>query len=376
MSFGARARIRLGALQHNFSLLKEAAGGARICSVIKANAFGHGLLAVARGLPQTDSFAVARLSEARVLRDNGIDKPVVLLAGVLTAADLRQALQLDCELVVHNRRQLELFEALPAGTATVWLKVDTGMHRLGIDPTDAAEYLARLRACRAVREVRLMSHLAKADDTGDPMTRNQLESFGRLAADFAGDISVANSAAILGWREACAELPGAASRVWVRPGIALYGISPFPNRCGRDLGLQPVMDFESHLIAVKPVRKGATVGYGASWRAQSDTLVGIVSAGYGDGYPRFLPSGTPVIVNNRRVPVAGTISMDMLAVELGPGAGDQPGDTVLLWGDGLPAEEVAACAGTIAYQLICGVTHREASVAIPARPAADAGNLS
>ncbi|HSD68171.1 MAG TPA: alanine racemase [Woeseiaceae bacterium] len=367
MSFGARVRIRLGALQHNFSLLKEAAGGARICSVIKANAFGHGLLTVARGLPQSDSFAVARLSEARVLRDNDIDKPVVLLAGVMNADDLKEALRLDCELVVHNRQQLELLEALPAGAATVWLKVDTGMHRLGIDPTDAPAYLARLRACRAVRELRLMSHLANADNTSDPMTARQLACFRQVAADFPGDVSVANSAAILGWPEARAALSAEPSRVWVRPGIALYGISPFPNRCGNELGLQPVMEFESHLIAVKSVKEGAAVGYGGNWRAPRDTVVGIVSAGYGDGYPRFLPSGTPVLVNDRRVPLIGTISMDMLAVELGPDAEDQPGDTVLLWGARLPAEEVAACAGTIAYQLICGVTHRESSEVIPAQ---------
>lgn len=365
MSFGARIRIRLGALQHNFSLLKATVGGARICSVIKANAFGHGLLTVARGLAETDSFAVARLSEARMLRDNGIDKPVVLLAGVVCADDLQLALRLDCELVVHNRLQLELLEASGPGAATVWLKVDTGMHRLGISPADAADYLARLRACRAVREVRLMSHLANADNTSDPMTTRQLQYFSRVVADFAGDISVANSAAILGWREACGLASADTSRIWVRPGIALYGISPFPKQCGADLGLKPVMDFESHLIAVKSVKTGDAVGYGGTWKAQQDTVIGIVSAGYGDGYPRFLPSGTPILINRRRVPLAGTVSMDMLAVDLGPGAVDQPGDTVLLWGDELPAEEVAACAGTIAYQLICGVTHRETAEVIP-----------
>lgn len=365
MSFGARIRIRLGALQHNFSLLKDTAGGARICAVIKANAFGHGLLAVARGLPETDSFAVARLSEARMLRDNGIEKPVVLLAGVMTADDLRVALQLDCELVVHNRQQLELLDASGPGAATVWLKVDTGMHRLGIDPSEVAGYLKRLRSCRAVREVRLMSHLANADNTADPMTTRQLHSFNRVAADFAGDISVANSAAILGWREACG-LASDTSRTWVRPGIALYGISPFPKYRGADLGLRPVMQFESHLIAVKPVGKGDAVGYGGTWKAHQDTIIGIVSAGYGDGYPRFLPSGTPIVVNGRRAPLVGIVSMDMLAIDLGPDAVDKPGDTVVLWGDELPAEEVAACAGTIAYQLICGVTHRETSEIIPA----------
>lgn len=366
MNFGARIRIRLGALQHNFSFLKDAAGGAKMCAVIKANAFGHGLVAVARGLPETDSFAVARLSEARMLRDNGIDKPVVLLAGVMSADELQLAFRLDCELVVHNRPQLELLEACGRGAATVWLKIDSGMHRLGIDPSDAADYLTRLRSCRAVREIRLMSHLANADNTADPMTTRQLQSFNRVAADFAGDISVANSAAILGWREACGLASPDTSRIWVRPGIALYGISPFPKRRGTDLGLRPVMQFESHLIAVKPVAKGAKVGYGGAWKAPHDTIIGIVSAGYGDGYPRFLPSGTPILVNGRRVPLVGIVSMDMLAVDLGPNAVDRPADTVILWGDELPAEEVAACAHTIAYQLICGITHRETSEIIPA----------
>jgi alanine racemase len=365
VSFGARIRIRLGALQHNFSLLKDAAGGARICSVIKANAFGHGLLTVARGLPETDSFAVARLAEARMLRDNGIDKPVVLLAGVTSADDLQVALRLDCELVVHNRLQLELLEASGPGAAIVWLKVDTGMHRLGINPSDAPDYLKRLRVCHAVREVRLMSHLANADNTSDPMTTRQMQCFNKVAEDFIGDVSVANSAAILGWPEACGIASADTSRVWVRPGIALYGISPFPRRHGADLGLRPVMEFESHLISVKPVRKDDPVGYGGTWKAQQDTIIGIVSAGYGDGYPRFLPTGTPVLVNGRRVRLVGTVSMDMLAVDLGPDAADLPGDTVILWGDKLPAEEVAASASTIAYQLICGVTHRETSEVIP-----------
>lgn len=366
MSFGARIRIRLGALQHNFSQLKVAAGGARICSVIKANAFGHGLLVVARGLPDTDSLAVARLSEARMLRDHGIEKPVVLLAGVLTPDDLRHALNLDCELVVHNRLQLDMLEAAGPGSATVWLKVDTGMHRLGIDPDDVDEYLARLRRCRAVRDVRLMTHLGNADNTADPTTTLQLQRFTRVAADFAGDTSVANSAAILGWGEACGLASPDTSKIWVRPGIALYGISPFSAQCGADLGLQPVMEFESRLIAIKPVKNGDAVGYGGTWKANGDTTIGIVSAGYGDGYPRFLPSGTPIRVNDRRVPLVGIVSMDMLAVDLGQGATERPGDPVVLWGNELPAEEVAACAGTIAYQLICGVTHREPGEVIPA----------
>lgn len=374
MSFSARIRIRLGALQHNFTVLKNAADGAAICAVIKANAFGHGILTIARGLPDADSFAVARLSEAQVLRDDGIDKPIVLLAGVVSHADLLSAVALGCEIVVHNRQQLELIESIGAASAVVWLKVDTGMHRLGVNVQDTAEFLARLNACKAVVEVRLMTHLAIADDTSHPMTAKQIQQFLAVAANFPGDLSIANSAALLGWQELLRTGKRGGSRVWVRPGIALYGISPFPQRTGADFGLQPVMQFESRLIAVKPVSKGDHVGYGGAWTAMQDTAIGIVSAGYGDGYPRFLPSGTPVLVNGRRVPLAGIVSMDMLAVDLGPGSADAPGDPVILWGDGLPAEEVAAHAGTIAYQLICGVTHREAAEVIPAGiPASTAG---
>jgi alanine racemase len=369
VSFGARVKIRLGALQHNFTLLQKAAGSARICAVVKANAFGHGLLTVARNLPGADSFAVARLTEARALRDDGIGKPIVLLAGVMTPEDLRDALDLGCEIVVHTRPQLELLESFGSAAAVVWLKVDTGMHRLGVGVAEFDGFLRRLRSCQAVDEVRLMTHLAKADDAGDPMTAEQVRKFNTIAADFAGDISVANSAALLRGAAAHAiELPQGA-RVWVRPGIALYGISPFPGQHGVDLGLRPVMQFESVLIAVKPVEKGEPVGYGGSWIADQDTIIGIVSAGYGDGYLRSLPSGTPVVVNGRRVPLAGTVSMDMLAVDLGPGAQERSGDSVILWGDDLPAEEVAAYANTIAYQLVCGVTYREPGEVIPPLPA-------
>ncbi|MDH4047433.1 MAG: alanine racemase [Gammaproteobacteria bacterium] len=366
MSFGARIRIRLGALQHNFTILRNAAGAAKICAVVKANAFGHGLLTITRNLPDVDSFAVARLSEARTLRDDGNKKPIVLLAGVLTNDDLRQALHLDCEIVVHNLSQLEALEAFGPAAATVWLKVDTGMHRLGVFPEDVESCVERLRACPAVKSTRLMSHLANADDPDDPMTSTQLRRFDEIAGKFSGDISIANSAAILAPGRHAAVKARAGSNVWVRPGIALYGVSPLKGHCGADLGLQPVMEFESHLVAVKLVRKGEPVGYGGTWTAGQDTAIGIVSAGYGDGYSRFLPSGTPVLVNGRRVPLAGTVSMDMLAVDLGPASRDKAGDNVLLWGGDLPVEEVAANAGTIAYQLICGVTHREPAVVVPA----------
>jgi alanine racemase len=233
------------------------------------------------------------------------------------------------------------------------------MHRLGITPADAPEFIDCLRSCAAVGEVRLMTHLANADRPDHPRNTEQMRCFAKLLAGFEGAVSIANSAALLGG----ARLPGWITverpNLWVRPGIALYGISPFVGQTGRELGLEPVMEFESRLVAVKPVAQGQTVGYGDTWAAARDTMIGIVSAGYGDGYSRFLPSGTPVLVSGRRVAVAGTISMDMFAVDLGPDAADRVGAPVLLWGRDLAVEEVAAAAGTIAYQLVGGITYRE-----------------
>lgn len=364
MSFGARARIQLEALDHNFAVLRKAAGAAKITAVVKANAFGHGILPISRRLAEADSLAVARLTEVALLRQNGITKPIVLMSGVVTTQELQKAIELECEIVVHDRRQLELLESHARARVIAWLKVDTGMRRLGILPADAPGYIARLRSCAAVGEVRLMTHLANADRPQDPKTATQLSCFEPVLAAFDGAVSIANSAALLGCTELLDKVYSSHPDFWVRPGIALYGISPFAGKTGRDLGLKAVMEFESRLVAVKPVAKGQSVGYGGTWTAGRDTVIGIVSAGYGDGYSRFLPSGTPVLVSGRRVELAGTISMDLLAVDLGPGALDRVGDPVLLWGSDLPVEEIAAAAGTIAYQLVCGVTHREPGITV------------
>ena len=362
MSFGARALIRLGALSHNLAVIKKAAPGAAIMAVVKANAYGHGLAVVAGALSDADSFAVARLAEAQVLRDAGIRQPIVILAGVYSAAELLQSSKLECELVVHSESQIEMLEAHPELSATAWLKLDTGMNRLGFPVSEAQALVSRLNGCPAVSELRLMTHLANADDTSDPKTEQQLSKFAAVARSFQGDISIANSGGIFGWPQAVQpEYLGPTSRVWVRPGISLYGVSPYPEKNGTDLGLQPVMQFESKLVAVRPVSRGATVGYGGKWAAEHDTVLGVVSAGYGDGYTRYLPSGTPVFINGRRVPLAGVVSMDIAVVDLGPSATDRVGDVVELWGDAIPVEEVSRQAGSMAYQLVCGVMNREAS---------------
>lgn len=362
MSFGARALIRLDALSHNLSVIKDFAPDAAVMAVVKANAYGHGLSVVARALTEADSFAVARLSEAIELRVAGIKQAIVLLSGVYSGQDLQEACDAGCELVVHNDCQVELLESFKGSQVTVWLKIDTGMNRLGFRVSQAAALIRRLRRLTCVRELRLMTHLANADNRNDATTNSQLALFERIASDFAGEISIANSGGIFGWPESIRPhyLPSS-SRVWVRPGIALYGVSPFPEVNGHDLGLRPVMKFESRLVAVKPIRKGERVGYGGLWQAQCDSVLGIVSAGYGDGYTRYLPSGTPVLINGRTVPLAGAVSMDTAAVDLGSDSADKVGDPVILWGEGNPVEEIARQVGSMAYQLVCGVMHREDS---------------
>jgi alanine racemase len=209
-----------------------------------------------------------------------------------------------------------------------------------------------------------MTHLANADNVQDDTTLSQIDQFRTVVDGFDGHISIANSAGILGWEKYLEVFAGQRGndRLWVRPGLALYGISPFADQCGADLGLRPAMQFTSRLIAVKALGKGEAVGYGGTWQAERDTVLGIVAAGYGDGYSRFIPAGSPVIVNDRRVNIAGLVSMDLTAVDLGPEATDKVGDPVLLWGDELPVEEVARNAGTISYQLVCGISNRENSV--------------
>jgi alanine racemase len=367
VSFGARALIRLGALRHNLDVLKSAAPAARIMAVIKANAYGHGLVPVALHLEAADSLAVARLPEALLLRESGIDKPVVLLAGVATGEELRVAFDQGFELVVHDIAQVDMLEREAGSRGTVWLKVDTGMNRLGFAPAAAPQLLDRLAAAAAVRELRLMTHFASADELDNPVTESQLEAFVPVTRNFSGAVSIANSPALLGWPQVVdtrARL-GFIGDFWIRPGISLFGISPFAGCTGRELGLKPVMQFEARLIAVKPLHAGASVGYKGAYVSERDSKLGIIAAGYGDGYTRHLRSGTPVLLNGRRVPLVGNVSMDMCAVDLGEGATDRVGDIATLWGDNLPVEEVAPWADAIPYELVCGVMNREDSEIVP-----------
>jgi len=315
-------------------------------------------LPIARAAAEADALAVARVHEGLALRDAGIVQPVVVLQGAMTREEVQAAAEHGLQLVVHGEAQVEWLEAAPRGEAIAWLKVDTGMRRLGVEPAAADALSARLSAAPAVAEVRLMTHLANADERDDPQTGRQLDCFAQLLEGFDGQFSIANSAGLLAWPEAVRAEPDA-TRSWVRAGIALYGVSPFPASQGSELGLRAAMDFEARLIAVKPIRAGEAVGYGGFWRAPRDTLLGIVAAGYGDGYSRYLPSGTPLLVAGRAASLAGRISMDSAAVDLGPDSAASVGDRVILWGEDLPVETIAARAGTIPYTLLTGITHRE-----------------
>ncbi len=352
MTRPVRARIDLKALQHNFQQARRAAPDSKVMAVVKANAYGHGAVMVARALKTAEAFAVASVEEALQLREAGVSQPLVLLEGVFAADELEAAANHDLQLVVHDLQQVEWLEqARLSAPLVLWLKVDTGMHRLGLRPEQAVEAHRRLAALVAGRgsSLCLMSHLACADEPAHPFNDEQLAVFSALPI---GGVprSLANSAALLSRSDMQFD--------WVRPGIMLYGASPFAPSADRQVDLQAAMSLESRLIAVHPRRKGEAIGYGQAWTCPQDMPVGVVAAGYGDGYPRHAPSGMPVLVNGKVVPLIGRVSMDMICVDLRDQPQARAGDPVQLWGSCLPVEAVAARAGTISYELLCNVNPR------------------
>ncbi|WP_423185548.1 alanine racemase [Alishewanella sp. d11] len=346
------AQIDLVALQHNLQRVKTLAPASQVLAVLKANAYGHGLVRVAQALSEADAFAVARIDEALALRTAGIVKPIVLLEGFYEAAELPILLANNLQTVVHNEMQLTALEQTPLeGQLKVWLKIDSGMHRLGIEPSEFDSFYRRLWQCSAVLPgIRLMSHFCCADELSSARTTSQLALFEQIIAGKAEQRSLANSAAILAWPASHAE--------WVRPGLMLHGISPFNGHVGQQHQLKPVMRLSSRLIALRNVRQGERVGYGATWQAPIDTILGVIAVGYGDGYPRHACNGTPVWLNGREVALAGRVSMDMITVDLGPDAQDKLGDEAVLWGPELAIERIATAAGTIPYELLCNITPR------------------
>ncbi len=346
MTRAARALIDLTALQANLAQVRRLAPHSKVLAVVKANGYGHGLARIAPALADADALAVAHLEEAMVLREAGITQPVVVLHGFNDEEELGLLKRLGAQPVVHSAHHLDLLEAQGMDHG-LWLKVDTGMHRLGFTPEELHALWPRLEG-HGPRVV--MSHFANADRPELDANDEQKRLFAQTVAHLEGELSLANSAALMAYTDC--------HHHWVRPGVMLYGVNPFAD--GRELPvkLKPVMRLSSRLIAVKRLRQGEAVGYGHRWRAPQDTCLGVVGIGYGDGYPRHAADGTPVWLNGREVPLVGQVSMDMICVDLGPAAKDQPGDEVVLWGPELAVERVAQAAGTIAYELLCRLTRR------------------
>ena len=344
----ARALIDLDALRHNYRLAREFSG-ARALAVVKADAYGHGALRCAQALAdEADGFAVACIEEALELRAAGIRAPILLLEGFFEAAELALIAEHQLWCVVHSLWQLEAIErSAVARPLTVWLKLDSGMHRVGLHPEDYRAAHQRLLASGKVAKIVLMSHFARADEPDCPRTAEQLAVFQAARGELLAETSLCNSPALLGWPEVPSD--------WVRPGIMLYGATPFEQPQERAARLKPVMTLESRIIAVRELPAGAPVGYGARFVSARPTRVGVVAMGYADGYPRHAPSGTPVAVDGVRTGLIGRVSMDMLTVDLTdlPQAG--LGSRVELWGAQVPASEVAAAAESIPYQLFCNL---------------------
>ena len=345
----ASVKIKVNALSSNLRKVREYAPGSQVMAVIKANAYGHGMLMAAQQLVDADLFAVAMPEEAYALRADGCTKPILVLHGFCNATELEQFYKLNLSTVIHQRLQLDLLLGMSlehnvSSALDAWIKVDTGMHRLGISIDELDVYFGLLRNCMNVKNVFVMSHFANADDACNVLNIKQLDTFIKVTNDIDVDCSMANSAAIM-------RLPKSHFEI-VRPGIMLYGSSPFCDVSAADLGLQAVMQFESILIDIKVVKAGESIGYGSTYTADKDMTMGVVAAGYGDGYPRHARKGTPVWINQHRSGLLGRVSMDSLCIDLS-NIEASIGDRVVLWGEELSVDEVAKFSDTIAYELLC-----------------------
>lgn len=343
------ATFDLSALKDNFRVIKLAAPAAKVWAVIKANGYGHGLARAARGLRFADGFALLDFNDAVRLRDAGVRKPLLMLEGFFDARDLTTIVDHKLHAVVHCNEQIELVErTVVRAPIDVYLKMNTGMNRLGFTPVRYRDAYRRITSRIRVQTVSHMTHFAAAD--GPDGVKAQLEAFDSGRRDLPGDASAANSAASIRYPESHLN--------WIRPGLALYGCSPFADASAADIGLRPAMTLTSRVIAVQALNPGDRVGYGGDFVAEEGMRIGIVACGYGDGYPRHAPTGTPVLVEGRRTRTIGRVSMDMLAVDLTRLPEADVDSEVTLWGRGLSADEVAAAAGTLSYELLTGLTAR------------------
>lgn len=348
------ASINLAALRHNLARVREFAPHSAVMSVIKADAYGHDVKAVAEALADSDAFAVARLSEGVHLRQQGIEKPVVLLEGVNTEADFVAAANYQLSPVIHLHSQVQLLQTikLPKPLQFNWLMIDSGMHRLGITPEQAPMALELLKgSTNLTDEIGLMSHFANSDLVGDSRNQQQLSPMLNLRDQTGLAVCLANSAAVMSFPESHLD--------WVRPGLMLYGISPFDDKSGPELGLKPVMQLKTQLIAVYDIEAGEEVGYGGDWTAEVPTRIGVASIGYGDGYSRHLSNKSVVLLRGQKTPVVGRVSMDTICLNLNDVEQAVVGDEVTLWGlPELPVEQLAQLAGTIPYELVTVICRR------------------
>tara|TARA_R110002110_G_scaffold400317_1_gene616627 strand:+ start:44855 stop:45937 length:1083 start_codon:yes stop_codon:yes gene_type:complete len=351
----AWAEINLQALQHNYQVVRAYAPKSKILAMLKANAYGHGLVYVAKALKEADAFGVASMDEALVLRQAGLTNPIFLMEGFFQsdALDLLQ----DCQLttVIHNFEQMKaLQDSQFEKPVPVWLKVNTGMNRLGFHPDDFLAVYQQLKKIKAVDLQGVMTHFPQADDLDCDMTKKQINQFNAMLMGLTEhnrlQKSLANSAGIMAWPNSHQD--------WVRPGLMLYGASPVMNQSSSHLNLKPVMQLFAEVIAIQSVAPGQTVGYGGTWKAQTKSKVAVVSIGYGDGYPWHAQTGTPVLINDKICKTVGRPSMDMLTADVSHMTDIAIGDKVTLWGQNLPIEVIAKSGNTISYEIFCRLTER------------------
>ncbi len=355
MSRPTHLTIDRQALIHNLNKIRQLAPSQKIIAMVKADAYGAGIGQVIPTLEgQVDAFGVACMEEAMAIRRLGSGTEIILFQGNFSAAELTQSLELGFTPVIHQVEQLQwLIDQKIDKKISVWVKINTGMNRLGFSPEQAKDVVSALRQCPFIQTLGLMTHLACADESQHPLNQHQLDAFSRLQQAFADEIqyfSAANSATLFNFPDARADV--------VRPGIMLYGISPFAGKPGVELGLKPVMSLKSKISALHDISAGETVGYGALWAASSDAKIALIPTGYGDGYPRVLDSSAAVWVNGREAPVVGRISMDMMTIDVSECPDVAIGDEVELWGSHMPIERIARAANTIAYELATGITQR------------------
>lgn len=344
--------IDLGALRHNFQRIRQIAPHSSMLAMVKSNAYGHGLERISQALPDADALGVACIEEGMILRQAGVKNPIVLVEGLFTGDELVKAANMDFSLVVHHEEQVAMLEK--GGNIKplqIWLKIDTGMHRLGFDPTQVAIMYQRLMNCVAVKKpMIIMTHFAEADIRNKFATQKQIEKFHDVSKNIPGPRSLCNSAGIMLWPEVHAD--------WVRPGIILYGASPIDGDEALDHDFRPVMSLSTQLIAIHRIPKGEKIGYGGTWICPEDSLIGVIAIGYGDGYPQYTQAGTPVLVNGKLCPLVGRVSMDMATVDLRSQPNAKVGDPVLLWGAELPIERIAEHNNTSVYELLTRITQR------------------